>query len=90
VKTADREVYAEMRETENETVLVIGNFSETPKPGVAVSVESGAIRPEWTLLEELEGARVTSPKITAAGGFEAWQPLAELAPESVYVLRWRR
>lgn len=88
--TTDRGVYAEMRETNDEAVLILGNLSETAKRGVALSIDGSVVGREWTLAEELEDVRVVEPELTTAGGFNAWQPLPELAPESVYVLRWRR
>jgi glycosidase len=90
LETTDRGVYAEMRETVDEVILVLGNFSEAAKRGVGLSADKTGIRPEWTLKEEVEGTRIAAPDLTASGGFTAWHPLPELAPESVYVLRWRR
>jgi glycosidase len=90
IKSSDRSVYAEMRETADEVVLVLGNFSETPKRNVVLDAERSVIGEGWALREELEGANVTAPKLSSRGGFTAWEPLSELTPESVHVLRWTR
>jgi len=90
VQSSDRGVYVQLRETEHEVVLVLGNFSETEAAGVKLTVTRSRIRKDWTLGEELESARVVAPILNEDGGFEQWQPLAKLAPESVYVVRWRR
>ena len=90
VVTSDRHVYAEMRQTSDEVVLVLANFADASAKGVDLTVETSAARPAWTLVEELEGAAVTAPNLTATGGFKHWRPLDELAPESVYVFRWRQ
>jgi hypothetical protein len=79
-----------MRETPDEVVLVLGNFSETPKPKVTFAGVKSVISDGWTLREELENVEVSSPRFTDEGGFSGWEPLVELAPESIYVLRWRR
>lgn len=90
VVVSDRGVYAQMRETPDEVILVLANFLDAPRPGVRLTVAASPVRAEWTCREVLEDAQVEPPAISAAGGFEAWRPLAELASESVYVVRWKR
>jgi len=90
VSTDDRGVYAAMRAAGGEVVLVLASFSDRPKAGPALELAAGPLRAGWTLREELAGAEVAPPALTAAGGFAHWRPLAELAPDTVYVLRWTR
>jgi hypothetical protein len=40
--------------------------------------------------EVIAGANLAPPRLTDDGSFVRWVPLAELAPESVYVIRWVR
>ncbi|HYD83768.1 MAG TPA: alpha-amylase family glycosyl hydrolase, partial [Opitutus sp.] len=90
VTTNHRAVYAQMRQTDREVVLVLGNFGETPLHDVHLTVEESVASDTWTLSEALEGEEIAKPALTERGGFQQWRPLAELAPESIYVLRWRR
>lgn len=90
VSASEPDVYVQMREADGEVVLVIGNFDTESRRGVAVSAKATPVRAQWKMSEEIEGAKVSAPTWTTAGGFEGWAPLPELAPESVYVVRWRR
>jgi hypothetical protein len=86
----DRAIYAEMRETADEVVLVLGNFGREPRACAELTVEKSALRTGWTVREEIEGATVRAPKIDDQGGYARWRPLSELEPESVYLIRWQR
>jgi glycosidase len=90
VTTSDRHVYATMRQTPDEAVLVLANFDPEPKRGPAVSVEKSGVRPNWVAHEEIEQATIAPGAWNADGGFSNWLPIAELAPESLYVIQWRR
>lgn len=86
----DARGYAVLRQTADEAVLVLANFFTAEKPAPVLSAPSTAVRGDWRLSEELRGAKPRSPTLNAQGGFTKWQPLERLAPQSVYVLRWRR
>lgn len=90
VMARDRAIYAEMRETADEVVLVLGNFGREPRACAELTVEKSALRTGWTVREEIEGATVRAPKIDDQGGYARWRPLSELEPESVYLIRWQR
>lgn len=90
VSASDRDVYAQMRETEGEIVLVLGNLSKTARAGAELTVEQSPLRAGWRMSEELEDASLAAPRLTPAGGFDRWKPLETLAPEAVYVVRWRK
>jgi glycosidase len=90
VTSSDRGLYAEMRETADEVVLVLGNFGREVRLGAELTVEESALRTGWTVREELEGETVHVPEISGRGGFTNWRPVAKLKPESVYVVRWQR
>lgn len=82
-------ILVEARQTDSEVVLVLANLLDTPAPGCSVSLASSHIRQSWRLTELLQGARPAPVTVNQRGGFASWSPLAELAPESVYVLDWR-
>ncbi len=89
VAANERKVYACMRETDDEVVLVLANFADAPQSGAQLTLEHSRLRSGWPMHEELAGAAPTAPVITAAGGFRDWTPLAQLAPKTAYVIRWR-
>lgn len=88
VQTNDHGCLVEMRDTADDAVLVLANYAATPRPGPVVSIASSWIRPGWVPQELLQGARVTPPTLAIDGGFSGWRPLPQLAPETVYVIRW--
>jgi alpha-amylase len=89
VSSASR-VYAQMRQTEGEAVLVLANLGVEPVKGVRFTIGPSVVQTGWTLREELEGVAIAQPRLTEQGSFDQWEPLAVLAPESVYVIRWTR
>jgi hypothetical protein len=86
----DRQTYVALRETEDEAVLIFANLTTRPKPGPALTLGRSRIRPSWIMREVIAGANLAPPRLTDDGSFVRWVPLAELAPESVYVIRWVR
>lgn len=89
VQANERNVYASMRETDDEVVLVLANFADAPQSGAALTLDRSHLRAGWTMHEELAGAAPSAPVLTESGGFRDWTPLAQLAPETAYVIRWR-
>ncbi|PTX91007.1 alpha-amylase family glycosyl hydrolase [Opitutus sp. ER46] len=85
----DRSVYATLRQTPAEVVLVIANFTARPRPGPQLSAVVSCIQVGWTATELLQGAAVAAVQTNAQGGFAQYAPLAELAPLTLYVVRWR-
>lgn len=90
VNSNNRTIYAVMRATDDEAVLVLANFSTSSRPGAELSVPQSPLRTGWHMHEALEKVELRAPTLDQRGGFERWQPLAELPAESLYVVRWRR
>lgn len=88
VTSSDRRLYAAMRSAGSEIVLVLANFGDWPLQGYSVSASASPLRAPGTPKEEIEGAAVSPPVLTADGGFSRWQPTAELPAHAVYVVRW--
>ena len=88
VSASEPDIYVQMREAEDEVVLVIGNFDPAPRRGVELSAAQTPVRTTWRMKEEIEGTKIAAPRWTSEGGFERWIPITELAPESLYVVRW--
>ncbi|HWA87390.1 MAG TPA: alpha-amylase family glycosyl hydrolase [Opitutus sp.] len=86
----DRGIYAAMRATDDEAILVIANPTEAAREGVSVSARDTPIRGSWTVREEIDGAAITAPPLSAAGGFTNWTPLGSLPANAAYLVRWTR
>jgi glycosidase len=90
VTTNRREVLDEARETPDEVVLVLANFSDVPIAAATIDLEKSAARSGWRFHEEMANAAAVAPEFNLTGGFKSWQPLPLLPPESVFVFSWRR
>ncbi len=88
VSASEPDIYVQMREAKDEVVLVIGNFDPAPRRGMELSTAQTPARATWRMKEEIEGTKIAAPRWTSEGGFERWIPITELAPESLYVVRW--
>jgi alpha-amylase len=87
VDTTSNAIYSFIRQTSEETLLVLINLSNEPVSDYQLSLESGLLR-EITAasLLLLEGEAVV-PMINTDGGFNEYIPLAELAPYSTSVIQ---
>jgi glycosidase len=88
VAADDRKIYAAMRESDRDAILVLANFDRTTRPCPVLQLRRSAIPGTWKAAEVMAAATITPPELTAEGGFAAWKPLAQLAPESVYLIHW--
>jgi hypothetical protein len=82
-------LYAFLRHTENEIILVIINFNRNPVTAENYSLElaegplSGAV-----MAVSLYGSDISSsPEINPTGGFSAYVPLPEIPPQSVHIIQ---
>lgn len=96
VAASDDHVFASLRLNGDEWVLVLANLGAKPVKGLRLSAANSPLTAAKAgqLEEVLQGngkgaplPLAVSPKLGAQGAFEAWTPLAELAPHSVYVIR---
>lgn len=83
------ELYAALRSTPGETILVLINLSNKPVTGytlqLAASPLTQSARPALLL-----GAATTvaAPTLNAGGGFENYAPLATLEARTTYLFQW--
>ena len=87
VEVDSRRVYAALRHTEGETLLVLINLHKDPLAEYTLSLATAALS-EGTAEELFQTATVAPPTLTAAGGFENYTPL-ELAGYTTYIIRLR-
>jgi glycosidase len=88
VTVAAGNVYAAMRQTADEVVLVLANFNAGAVPQPDVSAAASNLRAGWTARNEL-GSQPVAPLVPAGdGSFHDWAPVAELPGQAVTVIRW--
>ena len=89
VAISDRRVYAFLRYTATETLLVVINLGGDPVTDYALELKTGPLQRQTIQtppLELLSGRPVPSPVVNDRGGFEAYQPLPRLDPYQTYVI----
>jgi len=86
VEVEDKRIYAFLRHSDEETLLVLINLGGEPISDYSLSLPEGPLS-EGSASEVFTGAPVSAPTINAEGGFDDYTPLAELAPYSTYIIR---
>jgi len=82
-------VYAFLRRAGDEIFLGIYNFDSGPVTGYMLKLASGKLVGPLTATDVLAGAPVAPPTLDAAGGFDGYQPLPQLAPRTGYLIQLR-
>lgn len=87
VEADARAVYSVLRYTPDEALLVIVNLGAETVTDYTLTLASGPLAgaPAASLL--WGAGDVSAPAVNAAGGFDAYRPLAALAPHGSYVVR---
>ena len=87
IDSSERPVYAFLRHTENEILLVLINMNHREMTGYTLSLEAGPLA-GVNRAEVLLGAGTANlPDINEAGGFTDYVPLATLPPRSTTIIR---
>ncbi len=86
VEVEDKRIYASLRHSAEETLLVLINLSGEPISDYSLSLDEGPLS-VGSASEVFTDAPVSGPTINASGGFDGYTPLAELAPYSTYIIR---
>ncbi|MBK9991621.1 MAG: DUF3459 domain-containing protein [Verrucomicrobia bacterium] len=87
--SSDR-VFASLRQTGSDWVLVLANLGTQPVKNMTVAAPKSPIAAHDVLEEKLQAVAVRQPTVGPDGRLEPWSPLAELAPRTVYVLHTKR
>ena len=89
VASEDDGVYASLRSTDKEQILVLVNLGSKPVNEYQLSLESGPLQPGARPALLLGQADLSAgPAVNATGGFAGYQPIAELPPQSSYVIQF--
>jgi glycosidase len=89
LETGNPAVYALLRVGEQQTALVVINLGADPVSDYALTLKTGPLPAASTMsVAPIWGASpAVGPTITAEGGLDAYQPLPELAPQSVMIVQ---
>jgi alpha-amylase len=87
IRSASRSVYAGLRVSREETVLILINLSSSPVNDYALTLEQGPLSGDYTLAPLLDAGTFESPAITWQGGFENYQPLPELPSHGRFIVQ---
>jgi alpha-amylase len=86
VDVTDGRVYAFIRSTETETLLVVINLGGEPVSDYALNQEQGS--PAYDKAHEImNDVAVDPPVVDADGGFDGYHPIGTLAPYETYIVR---
>jgi len=87
VDSSERHLYAFLRHTNEQTLLVLINLGDEVITDYALTLEDTELDLSSGTLVYGEGD-VLQPALNADGGFDAYLPLAELAPFTTYVIEF--
>ncbi len=85
-----RSVYSVLRFTDDEALLVVVNLSGAPVTDYTLKLENGPLAGAPAVSLVWGAGEVIAPTVNAAGGFDAYRPLAALVPHGSYVVRLAR
>jgi glycosidase len=80
-------VYAFLRYTDDETVLVVVNLSSEPVEEYALALEQGPLSGTMSATLLLGEGEVSAPAVNGEGGFDGYRPLPVLPPQSSTIIR---
>ena len=87
IDTGNRAVFASLRVSSEEAIVVIINLASKPINDYALTLEESPLSGEPILAPLLDIGSFDAPTITASGGLESYQPLPELPPYGRYILQ---
>lgn len=87
LETSQEQLYAFLRHTENQALLVMVNLSEKELATYSLHLESGPLT-DISQVKLLFGqGDITAPTLNADGGLAAYEPLDKLPPYSSFVIQ---
>jgi glycosidase len=87
IHTGNRAVFASLRTSREDTVLVLTNLSSEPVTDYSLELEQGPLSGEYVIVPILYDGEFLSPTITDQGGFQSYQPLPEIPPYGRFILQ---
>jgi len=90
VNSASSKVLAFLRQSKDETVLVIINLGKEALTDYGLSLASGPLSGKYSLFPLLGEGKFTSPVINERGGFTDYLPLPELPANGLIILQLQK
>jgi len=87
VLTSNGRVYAALRHSDNETILVLINLSSKEQNDYALSLDEGPLAGSITPTLLMGEGDIAVPEPNADGGFDEYKPLAVLPPYSATIIQ---
>ena len=85
VDSSQRGVYAFLRHDDAQALLVVINLDDEPATGFSLSLDETDLSLGNASLVYGSGA-IASPRINSQGGFDGYQPVRQLAPQSMIII----
>jgi glycosidase len=90
IDTGNQAVFASLRVSDDEAVLVLINLSSNPVSDYTLNLEGSPLSGEYILAPLLDVGVFSAPTVTAPGGFRNYQPLPELPPYGRFILQFQQ
>ncbi len=87
VAASDKAVYAILRSSKEEQLLVIVNLSDQPVQNPSLSLDSGPLSGSYHIVSVLDESKYPDMTANAAGGFDAYLPVTELPANARQILQ---
>lgn len=87
IDTGNQAVFASLRVSREEAILVLNNLSSKPVSDYTLNLERSPLSGDYILAPLLDVGPFISPTVQADGGFENYQSLPELPPYGRFILQ---
>ena len=87
INTSNPAVFANLRVSREEAILVLTNLGSKPISDYTLSLETSLLSGNYLLAPLLDIDSFISPTVQADGGFENYQPLSQLPPYGRFILQ---
>jgi alpha-amylase len=87
VETGQPAVYASLRVSQEETILVLINLGSESVSDYALNLEEGPLSGEYIPAPLLDNGQFTAPTVTERGGFVNYQPVLAIPPYGRFILQ---
>ncbi len=87
LSTGDQSVFASLRVSSQETVLVVLNLGQKPVSDYGLKLDQGPLVGKYNIAPLLGAGELSAPTVTAQGGFESYKPRAVLPAYSQFILQ---
>ena len=78
-----------LRVSQEETLLVLINLSENPASGFSLSLDVGPLKGNYRAYPLMGEGKLSGLKVNTNGGFDAYQPLAEIPANGLVIIQLR-